>query len=132
MSAKPQAAGTETRESALGMIHRGLSSLDAPRCRGAAPMLEERTTAPVLRGTHLIRCFGEGEMKATALNNVSLELHAGQIALLMGPSGSGKSTLLAVLSGLLHPDSGQVLALNQDLWAMSETQRERFRLKHCG
>jgi putative ABC transport system ATP-binding protein len=50
----------------------------------------------------------------------------------MGPSGSGKSTLLAVLSGLLHPDSGQVLALGHDLWKMSETERERFRLKHCG
>jgi putative ABC transport system ATP-binding protein len=95
-------------------------------------MLEERTTAPVLRGTHLVRCFGEGEMRTTALNNVSLELYAGQIVLLMGPSGSGKSTLLAALSGLLHPDSGQVLALGQDLWAMSERERERFRLKHCG
>ncbi len=95
-------------------------------------MLEECTIAPVLRGTHLVRCFGEGEMKTTALNNVSLELYAGQMVLLMGPSGSGKSTLLAVLSGLLHPDSGQVLALGQDIWAMSERERERFRLKHCG
>ena len=95
-------------------------------------MLEERTIAPVLRGSHLVRCFGDGEMKATALNNVSLELYAGQIALLMGPSGSGKSTLLAVLSGLLHPDSGKVSALGHDLWAMSERERERFRLKHCG
>jgi putative ABC transport system ATP-binding protein len=50
----------------------------------------------------------------------------------MGPSGSGKSTLLACLSGLLRPDSGSVLALGQDLWAMSDKQRERFRLKHCG
>jgi len=95
-------------------------------------MLEDRTTAPVLRGTHLTRTFGEGEMKTTALNDVSLELYAGQIALLMGPSGSGKSTLLAVLSGLLHPDSGQVMALGQELWVMSELQRERFRLEHCG
>jgi putative ABC transport system ATP-binding protein len=95
-------------------------------------MLEERTTAPVLRGSHLVRCFGEGEMRTTALNNVSMELYAGQIVLLMGPSGSGKSTLLAALSGLLHPDSGQVLALGQDLWTMSERERERFRLKHCG
>src|SRR5438270_346625 len=95
-------------------------------------MLEDRTTAPVLRGHNLTRTFGQGEMKATALNNVSLDLHAGQIALLMGPSGSGKSTLLAVLSGLLHPDSGKVTALGEDLWAMSERQRERFRLKNCG
>ena len=42
-----------------------------------------------------------------ALNDVSLELQAGHINLLMGPSGSGKSTLLAVLSGLLHPDANR-------------------------
>jgi putative ABC transport system ATP-binding protein len=63
---------------------------------------------------------------------VSIELFSGQITLLMGPSGSGKSTLLAILSGLLHPDSGRVLALGQDMWALSDQDRERFRLRHCG
>jgi putative ABC transport system ATP-binding protein len=67
-----------------------------------------------------------------ALNDVTIELYPGQISLLMGPSGSGKSTLLAVLSGLLHPDSGRVTALGQDLWALSEREREEFRLRHCG
>src|SRR5439155_20386833 len=57
---------------------------------------------------------------------------SGEIVLLMGPSGSGKSTLLAILSGLLRPDSGQVQALNQYLWTMSDKQRERFRLEHFG
>jgi putative ABC transport system ATP-binding protein len=87
---------------------------------------------PTLRGRHLSRTFGEGETQATALYDVSLDLYPGQIALLMGPSGSGKSTLLAVLSGLLHPTSGQVLALGEDLWKKSDRQRERFRLQHCG
>jgi len=50
----------------------------------------------------------------------------------MGPSGSGKSTLLAVLSGLLHPTSGQVQSLGQDIWEMTDRQRERFRLQHVG
>ena len=95
-------------------------------------MKADRTSEPPLLGRHLTRAFGEGEMRTTALNDVSIQLERGHVALLMGPSGSGKSTLLAVLSGLLHPDSGQVLALGQDLWKMSETQRERFRLKHCG
>jgi putative ABC transport system ATP-binding protein len=94
-------------------------------------MLDD-TPKLTLQGAHLTRTFGQGETKAVAVNDVSLALEAGQIALLMGPSGSGKSTLLAVLSGLLHPDSGQVLALGQDLWAMSDHQRERFRLKHFG
>jgi putative ABC transport system ATP-binding protein len=50
----------------------------------------------------------------------------------MGPSGSGKSTLLAILSGLLHPDKGQVLAMGEDMWKMSDTERERFRQRYCG
>lgn len=87
---------------------------------------------PSLRGLHLGRTFGAGETLAIALDDVSLDLFPGQITLLMGPSGSGKSTLLAVLSGLLQPTHGQVYTLGENLWTMSERQREQFRLHHCG
>jgi putative ABC transport system ATP-binding protein len=93
---------------------------------------EEPGAAPSLRAWRLTRTFGSGETATTALNEVSLDLYPGQIALLMGPSGSGKSTLLAVLSGLLKPDSGRVVALDKDIWAMTERQREQFRLENCG
>jgi putative ABC transport system ATP-binding protein len=86
----------------------------------------------ILQGIHLGRSFGEGERKTLALRDVSIRLEPGQVGLLMGPSGSGKSTLLAVLSGLLRPDKGSVIALGEDLWAMSERDREKFRLQHCG
>ncbi len=95
-------------------------------------MNADQTSEPTLLGRHLTRAFGQGEMKTTALNDVSITLERGHVALLMGPSGSGKSTLLAVLSGLLRPDGGQVMSLGQDIWKMSDAQRERFRLKHCG
>jgi putative ABC transport system ATP-binding protein len=96
-------------------------------------MIEDTVLAmPTLRGRHLHRTFGEGDTQTTALDDVTLDLYPGQIALLMGPSGSGKSTLLAVLSGLLHPTGGQVLALGEDMWKMSERQREHFRLRHVG
>jgi putative ABC transport system ATP-binding protein len=52
--------------------------------------------------------------------------------LLMGPSGSGKSTLLAILSGLLRPDGGQVFALGDDLWQLSDKARKQFRLRNYG
>jgi putative ABC transport system ATP-binding protein len=90
------------------------------------------TMTATMKAWGITRSFGSGDTKIYALRNVSLELYPGQIALLMGPSGSGKSTLLAVLSGLLHPDSGTVLAHDQDLWAMSERQREAFRLQYFG
>src|SRR5262245_57649338 len=78
------------------------------------------------------RSFGQGRMRTTVLREVSLDLDRGEFVLLMGPSGSGKSTLLALLSGLAKPDTGHVRALGEDLWAMTERQRERFRLRHCG
>ncbi|HEY7311248.1 MAG TPA: ABC transporter ATP-binding protein, partial [Gemmataceae bacterium] len=95
-------------------------------------MIDESLSTPALQGVHLSRSFGQGETKTTVLHDVSLELFSGQITLLMGPSGSGKSTLLATLSGLLRPDSGRVLALGQDMWELSDRERERFRLRHCG
>ncbi|HYT91615.1 MAG TPA: ABC transporter ATP-binding protein [Gemmataceae bacterium] len=93
---------------------------------------EETSGTPTLRARHLTRSFGSGETKTVALADISLDMYPGELALMMGPSGSGKSTLLAVLSGLLKPDSGRVVAMGQDLWAMTERERENFRLKHCG
>ncbi|MEY4189325.1 MAG: hypothetical protein RIR17_61 [Planctomycetota bacterium] len=84
-----------------------------------------------MRCADLLKTFGEGDMKSTAVNGVSLSLNHGEIALLMGPSGSGKTTLLAMLSGLLRPNGGKVVALGSDIWNMSELDRERFRRKHC-
>jgi len=87
---------------------------------------------PTLEARHLIRSFGTGDTKTTVLHDVSLTLNGGQVSLMMGPSGSGKSTLLAIISGLLRPDSGEVIALEQPLWQMSESEQRRFRLRHCG
>jgi putative ABC transport system ATP-binding protein len=99
-----------------------------------APAPDEPRDAPqpVLRALHLTHSFGTGAVRTDALRDVSLQVAAGEFALIMGPSGSGKSTLLAVLSGLLRPDRGQVLVRGQDLWALSEREREAFRLRHCG
>ena len=44
----------------------------------------------------------------TALNNVSLDVSAGQFTALLGPSGCGKSTALRIVSGLDDPTSGQI------------------------
>jgi putative ABC transport system ATP-binding protein len=87
---------------------------------------------PSLEARNLVRTFGQGNMVATVLREVSLELYRGELALLMGPSGSGKSTLLAVLSGLLTPTAGQALPLGQDYWALNKVEQERFRQRHFG
>ncbi len=89
-----------------------------------------------LEAVHLHRTFGDGAARRVALSDVCLTLRPGTLALLMGPSGSGKSTLLAILSGLLAPDSGKVLAADdgrsRDVWAMTDGEREQFRRKYTG
>src|SRR4051812_17445125 len=99
-------------------------------------MTPEANDTPVLKGVHVTRTYGDGAKRRAALRDVSIDLFPAQITLLMGPSGSGKSTLLAVLSGLLEPDSGQVLAEDggelRDVWAMTPKQREEFRLRTTG
>jgi len=87
---------------------------------------------PTLQARLIVRTFEQGGTVSTVLREVSLKLYRGELALMMGPSGSGKSTLLAVLSGLLNPTDGQVLALGQDYWALSEVAQERFRQQHFG
>jgi putative ABC transport system ATP-binding protein len=85
-----------------------------------------------LTAHNLTRSFGSSDNRVVALDDVSLELRPREFALLMGPSGSGKSTLLAVLSGLVPPDSGQVVALGQNVWVMSDLEREEFRRQSIG
>jgi len=91
---------------------------------------------PSLRGLKLNRTYGDGSTTTYALRDVSLDLYRGQLVLLMGPSGSGKSTLLAVMSGLLKPDTGHVMAHDgtslRDVWEMTQREREQFRLRNCG
>lgn len=100
-------------------------------------MVAVNRNAPSLRANGLVQSFGDGEKRRVLLNQLGVELYPGQFALLMGPSGSGKSTLLAVLSGLLAPESGSVLAANgtgdySDIWSIPQRERERFRLAHTG
>jgi putative ABC transport system ATP-binding protein len=95
-------------------------------------MTADPTAAAPLVGRRLTRTYGRGGARTTAVGDVSIALERGRMTLFVGPSGSGKTTLLAMLSGLLQPDSGQVLALGQDVWKMSDSERERFRWRHCG
>jgi putative ABC transport system ATP-binding protein len=87
---------------------------------------------PALLGQHLTRSFGTGHARTVAVSDVTVAFPRGEIALIMGPSGSGKSTLLAMLSGLLRPDAGRVLALGQEVWKLSDADRKEFRRRHCG
>jgi len=63
---------------------------------------------PVLSARGLTKIYRTGEVAVHALRGVDLDLHSGELIVLLGPSGSGKSTLLNLLGGLDVPSAGEV------------------------
>jgi simple sugar transport system ATP-binding protein len=64
----------------------------------------DAAAGPVLAARGVTRRFGH----VTALNDVSLEVHAGAVTCLLGDNGAGKSTLIKVLAGVHPPTEGRV------------------------
>jgi putative ABC transport system ATP-binding protein len=89
-------------------------------------------TSHSLIAEDVAKAYTTGVVSTSVLNGLSIALEERELALVLGPSGSGKSTLLAILSGLLRPDRGRVVALGEDLWKLSQSELERFRLHHTG
>jgi putative ABC transport system ATP-binding protein len=90
------------------------------------------TKAWAIDARDIRKSFKAGHVKVDVLKGIDLQIATGEIVLVMGPSGSGKSTLLAAVSGLMKPDSGSVIALNQDIWKLPRKKIDRFRLTNCG
>ena len=67
--------------------------------------------APLIRFINVKKAFGE----KVVYTDLNLDVFAGETLAVLGMSGSGKSVMLKLLSGLLKPDAGQVLAVGQDL-----------------
>ncbi len=74
----------------------------------------------VLRCNGISKAYQDGDRSVRVLEDVHLELVAGEKIAIVGASGSGKSTLLNILGGLDHPDTGQVMLMGQDLAGLSE------------
>jgi putative ABC transport system ATP-binding protein len=57
----------------------------------------------VFHARGISKVYPMGDVEVTALSNVDIDLHEGEMVVLLGPSGSGKSTLLNILGGLDTP-----------------------------
>src|SRR6188768_1771277 len=78
------------------------------------------------------KVYGDGDTAVTALDDVSLDLPAGQFTAIMGPSGSGKSTLMHCMAGLDSLSDGQVFIGDTDLSQLTEKQLTLLRRDQVG
>ncbi len=78
------------------------------------------------------KTYPMGESTITALDGVSLQIEAGEFAVILGPSGSGKTTLLNILGGLEAPDSGEVLVGGQNIAGLTNGKLTSYRRQKIG
>src|SRR3954468_2884984 len=88
--------------------------------------------AVAARVQHLTKTYGAGETRVVALDDVSLDLMAGEFTAVMGPSGSGKSTLMHCLAALDTADSGSVMLGDQELTVLKDKALTRLRRDEIG
>jgi putative ABC transport system ATP-binding protein len=87
---------------------------------------------PIVRVEHVHKYFTRGSEQIDVLNDLSLEVQAGEFLGLMGPSGSGKTTLLNLIAGLDVPSAGTIWVGGQVISSMSEGQLTRWRTRNIG
>jgi putative ABC transport system ATP-binding protein len=87
---------------------------------------------PIVRVRHLTKSYRQGERIRKILDDVSLDIEAGEFFVLLGRSGSGKSTLLNLISAIDTAESGSIFVQDREITALSEQQQTLFRRDHIG
>ena len=78
------------------------------------------------------KTYALGAVATRALDGVDLDVHCGEMVMLMGPSGSGKTTLLSIMGCILTPTSGSLRVLGREVADLDERERPAIRLHSIG
>jgi len=89
-------------------------------------------TTYALETQSVIKTYTSESGTINAVDDVSLQVAAGEFVALVGPSGSGKTTMLSILAALLQPSSGKILLDGQDLAGMNDRDRVAMRREKIG
>ncbi|HBZ31017.1 MAG TPA: ABC transporter [Nitrosomonas nitrosa] len=87
---------------------------------------------PIVRAHALTKQVDTGDNQLTILQDIHLEVNAGESIAVIGASGSGKSTLLGLLAGLDVPTSGQVYLDGEEIFLLDEDERAALRSRLLG
>ena len=86
------------------------------------------TGTKVVQARNVSKIFKREAFQVTALDDVSIDIAAGEFMALMGPSGSGKTTLLNMIAAIDRPTSGELLVQNQNIFQFSDSQAAHWRI----
>jgi putative ABC transport system ATP-binding protein len=86
----------------------------------------------ILEAQGITKVLGTAPNEVKVLKGIDLQLHTGELTLLMGPSGSGKTTLLSILGCILSPTEGRLSVSGFDTDDMSKEELADLRRKHVG
>ena len=81
---------------------------------------------------NMAKIYDIGEVRVTALDNISFRCQKGEVVSIMGPSGSGKSTLLNVLGCLDRPTNGRYCLEGQDVSSLNDNELAVIRNRKLG
>ncbi len=106
---------------------------------GAKVAAAERRGPGVIAGAPVVvhckgvtKTYGAGATAVRALRGVDIDVHRGELMMLVGPSGCGKTTLISVIAGVLDRDEGECVVLGHDLARLSAAEKTAFRAKNVG
>jgi len=86
----------------------------------------------MLQLSRIEKVYRTDRIETQALQEINLEVKAGEFLSIMGPSGSGKSTLLNIIGLLDAPSSGEIHLKEQNLAKVGDRQLAQLRNRHIG
>ena len=80
----------------------------------------------------VVKRYQDGDRRSTAVDRVSIAVHAGELVALRGPSGSGKTTLLGIMGGMVAPTAGEVRIEGESIVHLRDRHRTELRRAKIG
>lgn len=94
--------------------------------------MNDKGNTLVLEVRHINKSYRDGSSQRLILQDINLQVHAGEFVAVVGPSGCGKSTFLNIAGMMLSPDEGEILLNGDNLSRRNKREWTAIRRKHIG